>query len=73
MNNSLVYMAKEDLPGKGKELLLPWDEFQIFTWLQIFSEMLADLSLDAILKIIFFFLSFLGPHSQHMEVPRLGV
>ena len=23
--------------------------------------------------IFFFFLVFLGPHSQHMEVPRLGV
>ena len=28
---------------------------------------------QVILKLFFFFLSFLGPIPQHMEVPRLGV
>ena len=23
--------------------------------------------------VIFFFFSFLGPHLQHMEVPRIGI
>lgn len=41
-------MAEEALPGKGKEPLCLWVNF---IWLQIFSEMLADLSLDTIFKL----------------------
>ena len=28
---------------------------------------------NSLLKAIFFFLIFLGPHPRHMEVPKLGV
>ena len=37
--------------------------------------MLADISavLVGISAVMAFFLCFLGPHLQHMEVPRLGV
>ena len=29
--------------------------------------------MDILFYFLIFFLSFLGPHPQHMEVPRLGV
>ena len=36
-------------------------------------ELRQDLSLGLCVSGLFSFFGFLGPHSQHMEVPRLGV
>ena len=42
-----------------------------FTVSTVFNELLE--LFDTSLYLFFIFLSFLGPHLQHIEVPRLGV
>ena len=36
-------------------------------------QIIAGTPFKHLMRIFFFFFGFLGPHSLHMEVPRLGV